>query len=124
MPAPTAQPAGTFVNVTALAWPHMMFEVEVHGGGCADSAPGEIPLLRLDRAPEILTSSAQIVASLGDERREILRRAGLRHRAELGEARLRFRRRQALIDRRVELADDRRRRAAAAPRTPDQAFST
>jgi enamine deaminase RidA (YjgF/YER057c/UK114 family) len=24
-----AQPAGTFVNVTALAWPHMMFEVEV-----------------------------------------------------------------------------------------------
>ncbi|MEA2902848.1 MAG: 2-iminobutanoate/2-iminopropanoate deaminase [Alphaproteobacteria bacterium] len=25
----TAQPAGTFVNVTALAWPHMMFEVEV-----------------------------------------------------------------------------------------------
>jgi enamine deaminase RidA (YjgF/YER057c/UK114 family) len=25
----SAQPAGTFVNVTALAWPHMMFEVEV-----------------------------------------------------------------------------------------------
>jgi enamine deaminase RidA (YjgF/YER057c/UK114 family) len=24
-----AQPAGTFVNVTSLAWPYMMFEVEV-----------------------------------------------------------------------------------------------